>query len=346
MRRNHSDLGLAEIRASPDQSHDRQTAQQVSAGNVNMVVATQKNLGMAAEAYRNAGESATDFATLMNPGGTSAVAQGMSQFGNALRQYRYDPTAAENSMKAADIQASASDGLTGAYVGLTEVMTSFQNEMESLASSILPTYASVMESASAASAKFVTTGIKIVTGTIGWLAGLSQITGFDFNIPGLSTTMGGKAASAEDVKNTSSGAGESLASAQGSSTQAPTKGQGGSALGDKSTDPNAAEQTATLKQIEINTAQSAQALNSNQLAVATPQFAEGGIASGPLSGYAATLHGTEAVVPLSRDRSIPVKLDNSGLISAMEHQSTLLNQILSSMNKNNNLTSGILQASM
>jgi len=37
-------------------------------------------------------------------------------------------------------------------------------------------------------------------------------------------------------------------------------------------------------------------------------YARGGIAMGPDSGYAATLHGTEAVVPLGNDRSIPVEL--------------------------------------
>ena len=37
-------------------------------------------------------------------------------------------------------------------------------------------------------------------------------------------------------------------------------------------------------------------------------YASGGVASGPDSGYLATLHGTEAVVPLGNDRSIPVEL--------------------------------------
>jgi hypothetical protein len=43
-----------------------------------------------------------------------------------------------------------------------------------------------------------------------------------------------------------------------------------------------------------------------------PQFAEGGISTGPRSGYGATLHGTEAIVPLSRGRSIPVHLMGGG----------------------------------
>lgn len=37
-------------------------------------------------------------------------------------------------------------------------------------------------------------------------------------------------------------------------------------------------------------------------------FSEGGIASGPSSGYPATLHGTEAVVPLPNGRTIPVEI--------------------------------------
>ena len=41
-------------------------------------------------------------------------------------------------------------------------------------------------------------------------------------------------------------------------------------------------------------------------------FGYGGVAHGPESGYQATLHGTEAVVPLGNDRSIPVELSGGG----------------------------------
>ena len=37
-------------------------------------------------------------------------------------------------------------------------------------------------------------------------------------------------------------------------------------------------------------------------------FGYGGVATGPQSGHMAMLHGTEAVVPLGNDRSIPVTL--------------------------------------
>jgi hypothetical protein len=41
-------------------------------------------------------------------------------------------------------------------------------------------------------------------------------------------------------------------------------------------------------------------------------FAEGGVVTGPESGYPVMLHGTEAVVPLSGGRSIPVELEGGG----------------------------------
>jgi hypothetical protein len=249
----------------------------------------------------------------MNPSGTSAVAQGMSTFGNALRQYRYDPTAAEASMTAADGQATASDALTSSYVSLTGTMNDFQNAMESLAQEALPTYAKVMASAAANTAGIVTTGIKMVLGQIGVLQAFSQITGFDLSkIPGLSKVMGGTAPSSADVQNTGSGAGESLASAQSSSKQSPFQGKAGTLEGTYS----------------------------------PPSAASGGILSGSTSGFAATLHGTEAVVPLPDNRTIPVSLDSSSLTAAVNQQTGVLTQILSSMNKNNSLTSGILQASM
>lgn len=48
-------------------------------------------------------------------------------------------------------------------------------------------------------------------------------------------------------------------------------------------------------------------------------FADGGIAKGPQSGFAAMLHGTEAVVPLPDGRALPVNLDlgNSSLLASI-----------------------------
>lgn len=43
-----------------------------------------------------------------------------------------------------------------------------------------------------------------------------------------------------------------------------------------------------------------------------PQRAQGGITEGPMSGYPAILHGTEAVIPLTASRTIPVQLTGGG----------------------------------
>ena len=73
--------------------------------------------------------------------------------------------------------------------------------------------------------------------------------------------------------------------------------------------------------------------------------AEGGISSGPVSGYTEILHGTEAVVPLPDNRSIPVSLDSSTLTAAVHQQSSLLTEILRAMKDGNSLTSQIVQNS-
>jgi len=44
------------------------------------------------------------------------------------------------------------------------------------------------------------------------------------------------------------------------------------------------------------------------IASQSPGYAEGGIATGPATGYIATLHGTEAIVPLGADRQVPVEI--------------------------------------
>ena len=91
-------------------------------------------------------------------------------------------------------------------------------------------------------------------------------------------------------------------------------------------------------------------VNANPWGAAYPgvgkAYANGGIASGPVAGFTAELHGTEAVVPLPDGKTIPVKLDSSSLNAAMQEQTGLLHSILVSMDKGNHLTSGILQNSM
>ena len=72
-----------------------------------------------------------------------------------------------------------------------------------------------------------------------------------------------------------------------------------------------------------------------------PMFSKGGVSKGPVSGYSATLHGTEAVVPLPDNRSIPVSLDSSSITAAVNQQSGILAEILRAMQNNNSIASQI-----
>jgi hypothetical protein len=80
-----------------------------------------------------------------------------------------------------------------------------------------------------------------------------------------------------------------------------------------------------------------------------PEYAQGGIATGPKSGYQATLHGIEAVVPLSGGRTIPVQMPD--LTSGMQGQMQMLGQQMSKLDElinetrvNNSLTQKLLKA--
>jgi hypothetical protein len=72
---------------------------------------------------------------------------------------------------------------------------------------------------------------------------------------------------------------------------------------------------------------------------------DGGIASGPKSGYQATLHGTEAVVPLPDGKTIPVTMpEMSSQVSMMSEQITRLDELIALMRNANGISNKILQA--
>jgi hypothetical protein len=73
---------------------------------------------------------------------------------------------------------------------------------------------------------------------------------------------------------------------------------------------------------------------------------DGGIAAGPKSGYQATLHGTEAVVPLPDGKTIPVTMpEMSNQLNMMSEQITRLDELIALMRNANGLSHKILQAS-
>ena len=77
-----------------------------------------------------------------------------------------------------------------------------------------------------------------------------------------------------------------------------------------------------------------------------PKLNESGVATGPVSGYAATLHGTEAVVPLPDGKNIPVNLDTSSITTALQHQTATISELLRAQQQSNQLTSQLLSVSV
>lgn len=82
----------------------------------------------------------------------------------------------------------------------------------------------------------------------------------------------------------------------------------------------------------------------------TPQQgARGAIMTGPESGYRATLHGTEAVVPLQGDRTIPVEIrdnrDSSASLKMMEAQISKLDSMIDAIKQNTAVNEKILRTS-
>lgn len=312
----------------------QKTVDQVSAGNIDMIQAAQTNLALAAEDYRAAGESVTDFATLMSPS-TGPVAQGMSQFGNALRQYRVEPGMAKTSLQQMESMAQAS----GAIVGLTETMMGFQMQMEGLTGSVLPAYTNMMMSATNMTMGVAKAGVTYLEAM--YEAGadfgkqISAATNLIADITGSPKTITG--AVAKVVGSVDEGLGRIT-----------------SGILDKFEDISVSDilqsEGKGTPQIENQTV--------TEMYKKTAS-ATGNILKGPTTGYPALLHGTEAVVPLPDGRAIPVDLKQDTatpastntsavtmLSAAVDAQTSKLGELVSLMQNNNNLTSKILQASM
>jgi hypothetical protein len=85
--------------------------------------------------------------------------------------------------------------------------------------------------------------------------------------------------------------------------------------------------------------------NASGMDFSAGNFDVGGIASGPPTGYNARLHGTEAVVPLPDNRSIPVSLAGGGfgeLSSLIREQITKQEELIRVMSDNRDYTERLM----
>ena len=94
-----------------------------------------------------------------------------------------------------------------------------------------------------------------------------------------------------------------------------------------------------------NATLSEQAAAAQEIYGFNPAFALGGIAEGPLSGFSATLHGTEAVIPLPDGKTVPVNLDTSSITNAIMQQTMLLRELVSNSSEQKKYASRLLQLS-
>lgn len=268
-------------------------------------------VGRVGEASRKSADQTLPFALRMNAltGDTAKAAQMMNSFNTVFRE----PGEYKKALDAADKQSLATDDVTKGYIQATNATTNFQIEMEKLATKLLPDYAKMIE-------KTTVQTLEIVTDSIKMLKGEMSMADFGAKYAGMG---GGRAA--------------------------PTAGTGpndGTGLpGDRRTNAQKAAQDAEVKSGK----KAYNALGFDQPNIDPYERRRGkkfgGISSGPLSGYTEVLHGTEAVVPLPDNRTIPVSLDSSSLTSAINSQTEYLGKLLGAMETNNKLTSGILQNS-
>ena len=131
----------------------------------------------------------------------------------------------------------------------------------------------------------------------------------------------------------------------------------GGAIRALTSDPNAAISTViSKKQWEANsqlqsmkTVADLRAWAENKMAGTKPSAANGGVLSGPKSGFQATLHGTEAVVPLPNGKSIPVDMgsndqDQMEQINMLSTQLEKLDTVVRAMQRQNDIATKILKA--
>jgi hypothetical protein len=219
---------------------------------------------------------------------------------NRLLTYMLPEGAAKASKERADQQMTATDGITKGFQTATEETKKFQVAMETLTGQILNDYGKVIGETVKTTANLLEAAMDLLR------------TG-DYKAFANRTGMGGAASPA------------------GNLTGLP---------GDKRTTAQKAQQDADVRAGR----KSYNALGFDQPNIdpyemaARKGKAKGGISTGPLSGYQETLHGTEAVVPLPDNRSIPVSLD-SGLATSIERNNSLLSDIIKVLKEGNSNTS-------
>jgi hypothetical protein len=315
----------------------------IQAANTNMTDVAQQAM---ADAHRELSTSGATFAEVTDKvllaglGGPAAdTAKAINQLMAAMGGFA-DPDAAKRSKDTTEAQATAMDELSTETSKLYDTTKQFQVLLEQTINKELGTYAGLLK--------------QVNEGTIG-----------------LITTLKNKLLGEETGVNR-----YQKAIGQTSVSRGPNRYQ--QAIGQKETeimlpkpgDPNYKQQSTTaVPKLADDKKQSTTAVpkladDKKQSTTAVPKLADGGVVTGPASGYRAVLHGNEAVVPLPDGKTIPVKMQEQQLSKTADSRSTdemremlaeikngysmtygAMQQMIAALNRNNQLTSGILQTS-
>lgn len=268
----------------------------VLAGNQNIISTTQTALVETAESMRSSGagfSEAVDRVRLAGVGGLGATIADIQNKLLGLLLPGADPFAAEKALNTAEKQATTVDQMTDSVATMYDTAQKFARQMEEEVLKRLGNYAKILE---------VTLG-----GTINAMAGaVDLVLGGDANqIDPLLKSI----TKLTDEQNKLYGELKRI-------NDAPVKSD--------SDATRLSQITARLEEINkerTNFAQEIKKLTGPEKYEFSvePSFAKGGITSGPISGYQATLHGTEAVVPLPDGKSIPVTTQSSSEKTSAEH---------------------------
>jgi hypothetical protein len=276
----------------------QKTTSQVTAGNADMVANTRDNLTAAGKqnlANNMDMAKSVDLATLELQGSASSVVSGSAELNNALNGLALATDGAgKKSDETATKQLNTTDAVSQGFAKATEAVTQMQVKIETIATDVMPAYATAIGNATKDTTQLIQDFADLATGVktlvdIAEEHGVKGPNGKDIKETGEDTLKG---AAAGAITGAVIG---SAIPVIGTAAGTIIGGLIGGLAGYTS-DPNA---PGTGK--------------SGRFASMKPKAANGGVLSGPKTGFDATLHGTEAVVPLPDGQSIPVDMKNSTL---------------------------------
>lgn len=265
----------------------QEVAGSVQAADKDITASTTKYMGEARERLANSDfASQIDFNALMAPG-TNALVDAISTINNRILSANLSPDQAEKSRSAAEQQAESIDKQTKNFVALTDMTNKQAVLMQQKANDNMETYTDFLNKTMDASLKTFQEGLDAMGGKL--QAAMDKLK--EIEQKGVSQT----------IKDTTS-----------------------NALRDAQANPENSWITRSLassvRWFTHTGEQWEPIMNSLSGLIGSPGKADGGMSSGPESGYLEKLHGDEAVIPTVGGR-VPLDIDLSGLMKEFSGES-------------------------